>query len=74
MRDIVKGEGDDPVLGESVLLEDLVGVVDVRLVTVVGVSVGTGDQDGPVLAGCEGEQAGDKNEESHWLVGCLANC
>lgn len=68
MRDIVKGEGDDPVLGESVLLEDLVGVVDVGLVAVVGVGVGTGDQDGPVLAGGEGEQAGEQDEEAHWLI------
>lgn len=43
MSDIVICEGDDLVLGETVLFEDVVGVVDVGLVAVVGVGVRAGD-------------------------------
>ena len=43
MSDIIVGEGDNLVLREAVLFEDMVCVVDVSLVSVVGVGVGACD-------------------------------
>jgi hypothetical protein len=47
---IIVGEGDNLVLRETVLFENVIGVVDVGLVTVVGVCIGAGDEDSPIVA------------------------
>ncbi len=50
--DIVVSKSDDLVLGETVFFKNMVSVVDVGLVTVVGVCVGAGNKDSPVVARC----------------------
>ena len=54
VSNIIVGEGDDLVLRETVLFENVVSVVDVGLVTVVGVCAGPGDEDGPIVRGYKG--------------------
>ena len=50
VSNIIICEGNDAFGGESIFLEDLVGVENVGLVSVVGPGVGASDQDGPVVA------------------------
>mmetsp|Transcript_17551 Transcript_17551/g.29617 ORF Transcript_17551/g.29617 Transcript_17551/m.29617 type:complete len:380 (+) Transcript_17551:298-1437(+) len=47
--DIIVGEVDDLVLGDAVLLENLEGVAGVSLMSVVVESVGSSNNDGPVV-------------------------
>ena len=48
---IVVGEVDDLVLWDTLGLQDLVSVASVSLMSVVGVGVGSGNDDGPVVGG-----------------------
>lgn len=50
MGNVVIGKSDDLVLGETVLFKNMVGVVDISLVTIIRVGVRAGYQNGPVVA------------------------
>lgn len=47
VRDVIVHEDDDVLVLEPAPLHDLVGMADIRLVAVVVVAVGAGDEDGP---------------------------
>jgi len=49
--DIIIGEGDDLIFGDSVFLHNLIGVADIGLMSVVAVGVGTSYEDGPMVSG-----------------------
>jgi hypothetical protein len=63
--DIIIGEGNDVVLVEAAFNQGLVGVEDVGLVAVVGVSVGAGHQQSPLRAGCQTQNQGKENSHLH---------
>ena len=50
VSDIIISESDDVIFMDTILLQDLISVEDIRLMAVVSVAVGTGDQDSP--SGC----------------------
>lgn len=54
--DIIKGECNDSVLTESILFQNLVCVINVSLVPIIGVSVRSCDQYGPVATSCNPEE------------------
>ncbi len=63
--DIVAAEDDDVLGLVSVLDEDVVGVSGIGLMSVVPVADGTGDNDGPLLGGGDGEESEQKSNELH---------
>jgi hypothetical protein len=62
---IIVGKVDDLVLWDTVLLQELVGVASISLMSVVAVTIGTGNDDGPVVGGgssADGSKCGSGGE------------
>jgi len=55
--DVIVGHVDDLIRGDAVLFHNLVSVCSVSLVTVVPVSVGTSDEDSPVIGFVSGSKS-----------------
>lgn len=56
--EVIGSDGDDVLGVEAVVEEDVVHVVDIRLVSVVVVASGAGKEDGPLVGECHSEEKG----------------
>jgi len=70
VSDIVVHHKDDVIVRDTVLLHDLVSVGSISLVSVVVVTVGTGNNDSPVVSGglSNSSHSGTEKSSSHIVI------
>ena len=64
--DVVKHEDDDVVVGKAIGVEYLISVADIRLVSVVIVAIGAGDEHSPLVGRYKGNEQCEDEQLHVW--------